>query len=56
LENLGVDERIILKQIFAQWDRRHGLDTSDPRQEHMTGCGECGNEMSGCKQMQGIFG
>jgi len=42
LENLGVDGRMILKQIFTKWDRRHELDLRGPRQEHMTGCGECG--------------
>jgi len=56
LENLGVDERIILKQIYTQLDRRHGLDIRGPRQAHMTDCGECGNETSGYKQTRGIFG
>jgi hypothetical protein len=26
LEELGVDERIILKWIFKKWDGGHGLD------------------------------
>jgi hypothetical protein len=28
MEDVGVDERIILKWILKKWDGRHGLDCS----------------------------
>jgi len=50
LEDLGVDERIILRWIFRKWDV--GAWTGSMRFRIGTGGGscECGNEHSGSKK------
>ena len=47
LEDLGVEERILLKLIFKKWDGRHGLDWSDLGRGQMASTCECSNETSG---------
>jgi hypothetical protein len=46
LENIGIDGRIVLKQILKLWVV--GLDWIDFAQDRdMSGCCECGNELPG---------
>jgi hypothetical protein len=47
LEDPGVNGRIILRWIFREWDRGHGLDRAGSGQGQVAGCCECGNELSG---------
>jgi len=47
LEYVGVDGRIILKQIFKIWDEVRGMDWSDSGQGQVVGAFKCGNEPSG---------
>ena len=47
LEDSGVDVRIILKWIFGNRDREHGLDCSGSREGQLAGCCESGNVNSG---------
>jgi hypothetical protein len=42
LEDLGLDERIILKWNLEKWDGEPGLDRYDSEQEQVMGSCKCG--------------
>ena len=47
LKYIGVNGKMILKQIFKIWDEVRRMDWSDSGQGQMVGAFKCGNELSG---------